>query len=532
MMFILIFSIIGVIAVNTFHVKSKEVLFAEHDTLTQLVADDLDYKLQTSQRALVALASIFPLSILDKPDEIQKFLDQAVGTKILFDRSLFIFSPKGDLVAETPFLPNRRGQNFFFREYIQETLKTQKPVITRPFVTTKTDHHTVLMFSAPIFDKHGNIAAIMAGSLGLTNPQLLGKLSETRLGKTGYFFLTTSDGMMVMHPDKERIMKEAAPRGANTLFDKALYENFQGTEETTNSRDIQMVTSFKRLKTTNWILGANYPKTEAFAPIQHFVTQFIFFTIGSLLLITAVFIYIGHKLIQPLCQLTDNISLAADNPESLEALSPDKRSIEIERLINAFNRFLHNLNIYKNQAQYDPLTKLPNRSLLKDRLEQAVIRADRHKKLIALMFLDLDNFKTINDTYGHEAGDNILKLFAERLQNCVRASDTVARLAGDEFVILSEEIALVDDAVGIARKIIQAMDVIFDLGPNIRIKTSTSIGIVVRSPSSFNAEELMDKADIAMYAAKHQGGRNFSLYQDDKEINNPNNLVIARIGRK
>lgn len=167
-------------------------------------------------------------------------------------------------------------------------------------------------------------------------------------------------------------------------------------------------------------------------------------------------------------------------------------------------------------AFYDTLTGLPNRRLLIDRLTKALAQAGRHDRSMAVMFLDLDKFKQINDTLGHDAGDELLKEVATRLIRCVRSGDTVARQGGDEFVIILSEISDPRDAEVVAQKVVDALAEPVSLLGQIR-HTSTSIGISVFPVSGTDdVQELMKKADIAMYEAKKAGRNCFRFYADDR----------------
>lgn len=158
-----------------------------------------------------------------------------------------------------------------------------------------------------------------------------------------------------------------------------------------------------------------------------------------------------------------------------------------------------------NLAYFDSLTNLPNRRMLLDRLSQALLRAKRHQNTLALMFLDLDYFKAINDTLGHDVGDDLLKEVAERLTRCVRNGDTVSRHGGDEFIILLSEISLPDDAALVAEKIIAAINLPIRIGEH-TLNITTSIGIAVyRANSADTVQQLLKKADAAMYVAKDAG---------------------------
>lgn len=157
------------------------------------------------------------------------------------------------------------------------------------------------------------------------------------------------------------------------------------------------------------------------------------------------------------------------------------------------------------RASYDALTGLPNRFLLYDRLQQAVANASRGKRALAVLFLDLDSFKPINDVCGHLAGDQLLVAVAQRLKDCVRESDTVARIGGDEFVIILPEVAGVEDACLVAGKVVQNLHVPFALEPGNAVQIGASIGIALYPENGIGVEDMIHCADQAMYQAKQAG---------------------------
>jgi len=155
-------------------------------------------------------------------------------------------------------------------------------------------------------------------------------------------------------------------------------------------------------------------------------------------------------------------------------------------------------------AYHDELTRLPNRRLLVDRFNQAIARAARQRKLVALLFLDLDGFKTVNDAFGHVAGDSLLKQVAARLLACIRASDTVCRFGGDEFVILLTDLEWEDGAAAVAAKIRAHLAAPYLIGGT-AIEVATSIGMA-RYPTDGNRyEDLLRRSDVAMYSEKARG---------------------------
>ncbi len=187
------------------------------------------------------------------------------------------------------------------------------------------------------------------------------------------------------------------------------------------------------------------------------------------------------------------------------------------------------------QALHDQLTDLPNRRLFTDHLELALVQAERRGQLVGVLFIDLDRFKLVNDTYGHLHGDELLRNFAQRLRACVRAGDTVARQGGDEFTVLLPDLVKVDDALPIAQKILAELDRPFLIGDR-EFRATASLGIATYPRDGLTAEQLLQNADIAMYQVKssgRNGGRMFSAemntgYTRRLALENDLRLAIAQ----
>lgn len=168
----------------------------------------------------------------------------------------------------------------------------------------------------------------------------------------------------------------------------------------------------------------------------------------------------------------------------------------------------------ERQALHDPLTKLPNRLLLMDRTRRALTRLPRSGGLVALLFVDLDRFKAINDNLGHAVGDDLLIAVSARLQQVLRDSDTVARLGGDEFVILAEDLESDAEALSLAERVLASLKEPTVVG-SAEVSMQASVGISICHEPSKDPEDLLHEADVAMYKAKGTGGRGVGLFDED-----------------
>ena len=172
----------------------------------------------------------------------------------------------------------------------------------------------------------------------------------------------------------------------------------------------------------------------------------------------------------------------------------------------------------EHQAFHDTLTGLPNRTLLIDRLQHALSRIERHQTFIAVLFLDLDNFKVVNDSLGHQAGDELLVAVAKRLQECLRPADTLARLSGDEFVVLLEDISNESEVTRLTERLIRHLQAPFELEHQEEVHITASVGIAFGVSDNNGPDDLLRKADVAMYRAKSRGKAHYEVFNAHMDV--------------
>lgn len=239
---------------------------------------------------------------------------------------------------------------------------------------------------------------------------------------------------------------------------------------------------------------------------------------GTVLLVLGFFTF-DHWLLRPINMLA--AALKAEGAGRPVQALPRDRATETRALAEAFEEMRNEIRLRQARldflAHHDPLTSLPNRILFRDRLQHAMERARRHGQRVSLLFLDLDRFKQINDSLGHEAGDQLLQGAAERLTRCVRHIDTVARLGGDEFAILVEDVDQLQQVAMVAQKILHAFEAPFEvMGRQLRV--TTSIGIATAPGDGDDVDTLIKNADAAMYHSKERGPNGFQFYSGDMTV--------------
>ncbi len=511
------------------------------DQVTTLL-EQVVYHTETRLRTARANASLFASNKLvkryvteDLPADEQAALKAEV-LELLFNYQLAypeyyeirIVSPDGrelirSVIGEVGNLTENESPTPYFK-----SIRINPGVVYTTFFMNPDNGKPALLASKPLlfYDENKERTANdsnMYGYLMLTiNPDFLGKLARTeRIGEHGKIFFTDSSGTILYHHSASSIGKQLPAE----LFDQL--SNAAESNTTIDAVYENNLTHFQGTRLHDWLYSfAVYGEGEFYNHRARLGRSVTLITCIAILTLIAFLLGILRKLlINPIRQL----SIAARKIGRGQILVPiDVRSDdEIGDLANTFKEMGKNLADYNEQVHYiayhDSLTGLPNRLMFKDYLKRAIAEAKRSRQELSLLFLDLDNFKRINDTLGHQSGDKLLQSFADRINGCLRESDVlshaapdrsssiIARLAGDEFIILLPRTTGVAQTNKIARRILDALSEPFIVDKQ-ELFISTSIGIALYPDDGQTVDDLMKNADIAMYHAKKSGRNNFQYF--------------------
>lgn len=493
-----------------------QVVAQQQLSLANYAAQDINHNITQRQAFMKKLALGLPAKTLQHPAELARWIASTQATQTLFSAGLLVTDEQGKALTPAPTVPIHDVRTLITDSALQ-TVRKGEVYIGHPVLTANSAQPAMpMMVRLP--GKNSGPAALLIGLTFLSDPDFVGNLMNSRIGQSGGGFLLISpqDRLFLAASQPGMVLKPTPPVGVNLLHDKAM-AGYRGTGVTVNARGIEEISAMVTVPSTGWFVVARIPTSEALVTVDHaknFMIDNAFLSMGVFLTIFAALLY---YLLRPLLRATaqaEKMTLGQAPMQPLPVHSQD----EVGTLIAAFNRLLVKLNEQNHAltvaAQHDALTGLPNRTLLADRVRQALAHAARHQTAVALLFLDLDLFKPINDSLGHEAGDKVLQEVARRLSTIVRGSDSVARLGGDEFVVLLSEVSppAHQATERVAQEIIAVLREPFHVAGT-RCQLGVSIGCVIGDANS-SPHSLLLKADHLMYKAKGRG-RGCYVIEDD-----------------
>nr|WP_315401431.1 sensor domain-containing diguanylate cyclase [uncultured Duganella sp.] len=458
------------------------------------------------------------------PAQVQGLLEARASLRGEFF-NVTAFDASGKLIASLN-SRNARRINVSARQYFKDTMAAREGVVSAPFVSALSGR-PVIAITQPVEDEQGNIVMVLLGAIDLLRPSFSDYLDALHRGQ-GYLFIVGADGTIIHHPDKARVLSKLDPDGERG---EAVLRRPEGWRDDVVDDNTAVLVAHTPLRTVDWSIAAVYPIRNAFAPMAAVRGR----ALVAVSLITALAAFFGwvltKSLMQPLNDLHKQVVSINSGTADIDVFASERHDE-----FGTLSRALHSLSRQRQQAQEamqrlastDALTGAHNRRMFDQLLPAAIARAGRAGNYIGLAFLDIDKFKQINDTYGHGVGDAVLVEFARRLDGAVRRGDTVARLAGDEFVIVYEQLGADHEGALLGDKIMAAMAAPFQFGdvggPGLRV--TTSVGIAISNDPSATAEGLMHAADQALYGVKSAGRNGYAInLHDDQRV-----LALRRTG--
>ena len=332
--------LIGLVSLVLVERGMKEVISAQQSSLLTRAADAIDRQFSRRQASLQSLSAALSPSIgqefLKDPGRLQRYLEQHAGLTSQFD-SLFIFDARGKLAAFMDRSNLQDGIDLATRDYVKQALRTPHGVVSAPLRDVPTQRLLVSMSTA-IPDQQGRPGLVVLGLVDLERDEFIGQLTRTTIGQTGYFYIVTGDGSIVAHPDQARVLqKVAAVDRRQPAFTQAL-SGFEGAAALSAGRNANDLQSFKRLRSTDWIIGAVSPEAEIFAPIAH-IKQGLMRAAALVMTMAGLLAWwITRRQVAPLQVLRDRILASHDTVQVVAPLH--HRKDEIGDLDRAFDRLL------------------------------------------------------------------------------------------------------------------------------------------------------------------------------------------------
>jgi diguanylate cyclase (GGDEF)-like protein len=507
--------LLAYIVLISIETKMKDVVGSQQYSLVSSAATFVERDIEHKKLLLRSVSDYLKVAN-SKDDELLKNIlreSQSLDRDFV---NVVVVNSDGALVAnmrDNRGLGSRLAHDY---EFFQQTIKSRDSFISKPF-SNPLSGKPVIVLTQPIVDESGTINFVIAGGVDLSSPRLLEPLENVKPGRTGYFFIIDNKGTVIQHPDQSRVLVNVSESGEPTTINALALHGFEGWKEGIAEDGQTALIAYKKIKGTPWLMGAVYPTEEAFAALSEarvnaWVASAL---VGAIAALTG--LLITRKLLRPLAKLREKVSAITHGDADIETLE-SLRKDEIGDLSRAFFALSQQRAIAEAKLAdlvlEDHLTGVGNRRKFEVTVATSLIKAERTEKPIALAYLDVDRFKSINDTYGHGTGDKVLIEFARRLVLIVRKADTVTRIAGDEFVVIYDTINADTEPNNFAERILNSIRQPFDLD-GFQLSVTTSVGFAVHKCGRTSTDDLLNIADEALYLAKHAGRNTFAVKSTD-----------------
>ncbi|WBS05159.1 diguanylate cyclase [Pseudoduganella sp. SL102] len=495
--------------------QMRAVVGNQQAALLASTAAALDQQISDRRTLLRAVAESAAREGGLRPAGLQSLLEQHPVLRDEFD-NVVVLDASGTLIAN---LADRRAtgdRGAAKARTFRETIATREGVISPPYRSPFTGKPTIVLLE-PVIGEDGSVAYVLGGALSLVNARFMGQFLASRPGSSAYFFLIDQQGTILYHPDASRVLRNVwREEGGITDTTRQALAGFEGWTEGITKEGQRALLAATHLRRTGWTLTVVYPAAEAFAPLQQGEDAAWLSAAAVTLLAAGAGLWLVSRFLRPLRRLHRQVDMLAAGTADIGVLD-SARADEIGSLSRAFFGLSQQRRAAEERlallSRTDVLTGLNNRRMFEAELPAAIARARRQHQGLVLAFLDIDRFKDINDTFGHAIGDRVLGEFADRLRRSVREVDTIARLAGDEFVIIFETIDTQARIAPIVDKLLAAIREPFACG-GMMLDVTATVGVAY-STGKVAPDKLLKIADDALYEAKAAGRNTWALRHVD-----------------
>lgn len=490
---------------------------AQQESLARYVAEDIDAKIQARIRFLEETASQLPIALLRQPADLRLWLAQRQTAAPLFPVGLVIIPMDGQgVLAEYPVIDGRKDLHFSDRDWFIAARDSGKTVIGKP-VVGRAANQPVVQFATPLREPSGRMAGVLLGVTPLGAQGFLDIIQSHKVGESGSFILFSPQHQLIVTATDPamRLLPLPAP-GVNRLLDQSM-AGWRGAGITVNSQGVEDLAAFISVPSAQWVVVARTPTSEIFAAITAMQKKNLRLSLVAGLVLTLLLALVTNQLLKPLKASASEMRAMAAGTSALAPL-PVVRSDEVGEMVASFNLLVAQVQKAESTlafaAHHDALTGLPNRRSILSHMRQSVALAARQNQSLAVLFVDLDGFKWVNDQHSHKAGDLLLQQVGARLRESVREADLVGRLGGDEFLVLLTDCGNPHDAAAMAQKMIVRLSMPYQL-ESMNVAIGASIGIAMYPQDGDNADTLVGAADDAMYLAKREARGTYRLATSD-----------------
>ncbi|MGZ5790404.1 MAG: bifunctional diguanylate cyclase/phosphodiesterase, partial [Burkholderiaceae bacterium] len=505
----------------------KKLLEDQLTTTANYVAADIDSKIKLRLDILQKLGQSFPSAALSNQVLTQQFIEQQQFATTLFPGGVGVISPNGKIIAEAGLvIPGRRGGTIPNIDIYMKAMAGCKTVVSSPMIGPYS-HRAVFALAAPVCSHSGAILGVVMGVIPLSDADVFGQLEKAGSVQDSYLLVVSRhDRRIVAADNKNRILETVDDKTPLTY--RRINEKFEGAGIAVNPHGIEVLTVSRNLRRADWYVVAAVPTKVAFAPIANLKLQIV---VAAALLTFFAFVILFlllKRLLAPLDAAGLAMRRMTDGSEPLATL-PIQRRDEIGQLIRNFNKLVVERKVVEEKidfiAHHDALTGLPNRLLIQKRFNDAAEYAKEHELRVGMLFLDLDNFKTINDSLGHVSGDELLKSVGKILESCVRSVDTVGRLGGDEYLIVLRDVPDSAAINMVLNKIQEKFSnpIVID---GRELLTSVSVGVAVYPEDGNDFASLYKKTDTAMYQAKEAGKNTHCFFDLQMNVDSVESVIM------